>query len=177
MIKRLPSPIEEKMHIFCFLNCHQWSNWQYEVSNLCKQVRKCKRCGKVKDMRINHDWTPWEYKSDNVCFQERTCRRDGGKETRINHVIEAKEDGDRPCITIWKCTRCGFVEGEETNHVIEAKEDEDSPCTTIWKCTRCGFVERLETNHHWGSPEFVMTFGSDTISKETCSRCGEEQLR
>lgn len=167
------SEVNQKVSILCRMLGHRFSEWEYESTNSCEQVRICMRDG-YKDSRYSHN-LKWENIATNSCEQTLSCERcEYEQDHRTLHAFSKWEYASaNSCEQVGICN-CGNEENRRTIHEFGEWEYESADsCEQVRICKRDGYKERLQASHEFGKRE--NTFDARIPTRKICQKCGYEE--
>jgi len=162
----------------CKVGLHDWSDWFYQKSGDCTQIKRCNRdCGaSSNEKRVEHSMGEWNYPQLASCENIRVCSRCSHTETRTLHPWgQWIYEEDARCDQIRTCPRCHATE-TRTKHEEWTDWEYLSPdsCEQQSKCKRCGELREREANHLWDSWHYDAPKSCDQL--RFCTRCHRKEV-
>ena len=161
----------------CDVGIHSWSDWFYQKTGDCTQIRQCVRplCKKVKDdRRTVHVFGEWHYPEAESCRSIRECSRCGHIEEETQHTWEDWQyEREGNCLQVRTCSRC-HDKDKRTEHVLDGwRYDGPKSCNQLTICIRCNHKKtrhatKMKTTNDGPSgatqPPLTVACSSDTAS-------------
>lgn len=151
---------------------HDWTEWSYERSADCSQIRTCRRCGKL-GRKIEHQQRIDKYVAETGCavlWVCPRCRYAFGTPFVEHRWSDWSYTSPSSCEQVQICIRCGEKRAKTLReyHLWEWSYTQPGSCHQIRICTRCGKDEDRE-EHLW---PWVY---DDERHWRSCTRCGRKE--